>query len=208
MFSEGYVKFTAEHTTAPVLEFPQWTVLNQARTRLHELGLVGVTPDGIGFGNASVRFRGEEFLISGTATGAKQILSQSEYCLVISFDIKRNHVVSSGPVQASSESMTHGAVYHKCGGANCVIHVHSKAIFDGMIRDSYPATPKDAAYGTPEIALAIGKCVEKLGKNEGQIVMAGHEDGILAYGETVERALSLILELYKKYIGEFVTALR
>jgi len=199
MNNEGYVKFTAEHTTAPLPEFPQWTELNKARTRLHELGLVGVTPDGIGFGNTSVRFRGEEFLISGTATGAKQILDQSEYCLVTSFNIERNHVVSSGPVQASSESMTHGAVYHACSGANCVIHIHSRTIFDGMIRNSYPATPKNAAYGTPEIARAIGKCAAESGKNEGQIVLAGHEEGILAYGETIERALSLILELYKNY---------
>jgi len=199
--NEGYVKYKADHTTASAIVIPQWAELNEARTHLHKLGLVGITSSGIGFGNVSVRFRGEEFLISGTATGEKQILNQSEYCLVKYFDIARNYVVSSGPVQASSESMTHGAVYHSCCGANCVMHIHSRAIFDGMIRDNYPVTSKDAAYGTPEIALAIGKCVEELGKDEGRIVMAGHEEGIITYGATVNRALNLILELYKKYGG-------
>jgi len=199
IIDEGYVKFTAEHETAPALEFPQSTELNEARTCLHEIGLIGITSSGIGFGNISLRFRGEEFFISGTATGGKQILNRSDYCLVKSFDIAHNHVVSSGPVQASSESMTHGSVYHSCSGANCVIHVHSRAIFDGMIRGSYPVTPKNAAYGTPEIALAIGKCVEELGKDQGQIVMEGHEEGVVVYGATVERALHLILELNKKY---------
>ena len=201
MKSEGYVKYSAEHKPAAEIAMPQWEELNEARTRLYKLGLVGVYPDGIGFGNLSARFRGEEFIISGTATGTKPILSRSEYCLVNSFNIAHNHVVSSGPIQASSESMTHGAVYRSCPGANCVIHIHSRAIFDGMLRDNYPATPEDAAYGTPEIALATGKCAINLEKDEGQIVMAGHEEGIIAYGADIQRALSLILELYNKYGG-------
>ena len=196
---EGYVKYSAEHRNSAAAETPQWTELNEARTCLYKLGLVGVNSDGIGFGNLSVRLNGESFLISGTKTGAKKVLGKADYCSVISFDIAHNHVESCGPVMASSESMTHGAIYHSCFGVNCVIHVHSRAIFDGMIRGGYPSTPPDAAYGTPEIALAMGKCAGELG-NEGQIVMAGHEEGIVVYGAAIERALSLILELYDKYI--------
>ena len=132
MISEGNVKYTAEHTGAAlelthnILE--QWTELNDARTGLHKLRLIGVYPDGIGYGNLSIRFSGEEFIISGTATGAKDVLNLSEYCLVKSFDIAHNKVVSSGPIQASAESMTHGAVYHSCSAVNCVIHIHSREI--------------------------------------------------------------------------------
>ncbi|MCL2484961.1 MAG: class II aldolase/adducin family protein [Endomicrobia bacterium] len=196
---EGYVKYTAEHTITPPIKVPHWKQLNEARTLLHKLRLVGVTSQGIGYGNLSIRFQGEEFLITGTNTGAYPELSTAEYCLVRSFDIKRNSIVSCGPVQASSESMTHGAVYNSGPEVNCVIHIHSKSIFDGMIRDSYPATPKNAAYGTPEIALAIEKCVLESGKNEGVIVMNGHDEGIIAYGASVEKTLNLILELYNKY---------
>jgi ribulose-5-phosphate 4-epimerase/fuculose-1-phosphate aldolase len=165
------------------------------------MGLVGVTSGGIGFGNLSIRFQGNEFLISGTATGAAPILGLHEYCLVNSIDLKQNHVVSSGPIQASSESMTHGVVYQSCPEANCVIHIHSKKIFEGMMVNDYLSTPKNAEYGTPEIALAIGECVEAHSKNEGQIVMAGHEEGVIAYGPSVKKALDLILELYDKYGG-------
>jgi hypothetical protein len=34
---------------------------------------------------------------------------------------------------------------------------------------------------------------------EGQIVMKGHDEGLLAYGFDVKSALNLILELYNKY---------
>ena len=198
-FVEGYVKYSAEHRMAPAMEVPHWAELNEARTHLHRLGLVGVLSNGVGFGNLSIRFRGNEFIISGTATGASPVLGPDGYCLISSFDLKQNHVVSTGPVQPSSESMTHGAVYRSCSGANCVIHIHSRAIFDGMIRDRYPATPENAAYGTPEIALAIGKCVHELGKDEGRIVLLGHDEGVIAYSPSVEKTFSLIQELYNTY---------
>ena len=201
MTNEGYVKYSAEHTTCPIIEAPNWKELNEARTHLHKLGLIGVYSDGIGYGNVSIRHRENEFLISGTATGAAPVLSLNEYCLVNFFDIKQNRVVTSGQIQASSESMTHGAVYQSCGEANCVIHIHSKKIFDGMSRGNYPSTPENAEYGTPEIALAIGKCAENSGKNEGQIVLAGHVEGVIAYGHSVERAFNLILMLYNKFRG-------
>jgi ribulose-5-phosphate 4-epimerase/fuculose-1-phosphate aldolase len=199
MSSEGYVKYRASHTLAPAPETPLWPELNEARTKLHALGLVGVTPQGIGFGNVSVRVRGDTFLVSGTATGAVPVLTQEHYCLVTSFDIADNSLASMGPVAASSESMTHGAVYRGDPGVNCVIHIHSRAIFDGMIHDQYPATPENAGYGTPEIAAAAGVCVRAGGGSDGLIVLAGHDEGIIAYGQTVAAALNLILELNGKY---------
>jgi ribulose-5-phosphate 4-epimerase/fuculose-1-phosphate aldolase len=209
MTGEGYVKYAAQHTNAPAIEVPHWAELNEARTKLHKLGLVGITSAGIGFGNLSVRYQGDEFLISGTATGAAEALTPAQYCLVRSFDIGKNQVVSTGPVPASSESMTHGVIYRSCPGANCVIHIHSRPIFDGMLRDKCPASPESAAYGTPEIAFAIGKCAAELGGNEGNgcegsgcqgsIVLAGHDEGVISYGPTVERAFTLIRELYEKY---------
>jgi ribulose-5-phosphate 4-epimerase/fuculose-1-phosphate aldolase len=204
--NEGYVKYTAEHTPGPpvdVFNIPHWVELNSARTRLHKLGLVGITSGGIGFGNVSVRVGGEEFLISGTATGALPELTPAEYCLVTACDLSHNSVVSTGPVQASSESMTHGAVYHSNAGVHCVIHIHSRKIFDGMIRDRYPATPESAAYGTPESALAIGECItrDEGEHTEGVIVLAGHDEGVIAYGPSVERTFHLIMELYNKYGG-------
>jgi ribulose-5-phosphate 4-epimerase/fuculose-1-phosphate aldolase len=199
MSGEGYVKYVAEHTMAPAIETPYWRRLNPVRTKLREMGLVGVTSGGIGFGNLSLRVEGNKFLISGTATGAAPILGPEGYCLITSFDVDENRVVSTGPVKPSSETMTHGVIYGSCE-ANCVIHVHSRAIFDGMIREGYPATPGTAAYGTPDIARSIEKLVNyDSGKNEGQIVLAGHDEGVIVYASTIEKAFSLIEELYNKY---------
>jgi len=204
MTSEGYVKYTAEHTMAPAIETPRWEELNRARTKLRELGLVGMTSGGIGFGNLSLRVEGNKFLISGTATGALPILGPEGYCLITSFNLNENYVVSTGPVKPSSETMSHGVIYQFCPSANCVIHIHSRTIFEGMLRNKYPSTPETAAYGTPEIALAIGKLVHHHDsgdsvKNEGSIVLAGHDEGVIVYASTVERALSLTEELYNKY---------
>lgn len=199
---EGYVKYTASHINSPAPETPQWDTLNETRTKCFNLGLIGVYPNGIGYGNLSVRYSGDQFIISGTATGAKQILSQDDYCLVKSIDIARNSVESAGLIQASSESMTHGTVYRARNSVNCVIHIHSRKIFDGMLRDNYQSTSKNAAYGTVEIAFEIEKLVKDFERDEGQIVLTGHDEGVIVYGENIERALFLIMELYNKYIGE------
>jgi methylthioribose-1-phosphate isomerase len=198
---EGYVKYTTIHTRSPAIEAPNWAELNNARTQLFRLGLLGVNKQGVGFGNVSIRFKGDEFLISGTATGAALELTPAEYCLVNFFDLSQNRIVSMGPVQASSEAMTHGAVYRSCSGVNCVMHIHSGVIFNGMILDKYPATAKNAAYGTPEIALAIAQCVQELGTDEGAVVLAGHDEGIIVWGPTVERALKIIQSLDTRYGG-------
>jgi len=195
---EGYVKYTAEHSFAEAFKPPHWEELSGARTKLHQLGLVGENSQGIGFGNVSLRLDGNEFLISGTCTGGPPVLGADKYCRIVSFDPEKNSVVSAGPVKPSAESMTHGAVYQSCPKANCVIHIHSRAVFDMMLQNNYPATPKEAEYGTPEIALAIGRCVQKLNEDEGQIVLPGHDEGVVAYSPSVERTLALILDLYQK----------
>ncbi|GHV91910.1 hypothetical protein AGMMS50268_24130 [Spirochaetia bacterium] len=199
MGDEGYVKYTAEHTRGAAIAHPLWPVLNNARTQLYDLGLIGVYPNGIGFGNLSIRTAGDEFLISGTATGAKRELSPDEYCLVRSCDIEGNRVVSRGPIQASSESMSHGAIYRACPKAAAVIHIHSKAVFGGMLGDDLLSTPKDAAYGTPEMAHAISNAVGQSGNSHGQIVLAGHDEGVITWGVSIDEALALALKLYNKY---------
>lgn len=193
---EGYVKYVADHKTAPAVEPPRWKELNEARVRLYDLGLIGVLPSGVGFGNVSVRVQGDEFLISGTATGDRRVLTPQEYCLVKSFNIEENRVTTLGPVRASSESMSHGAVYRSRTSVMCVIHIHSRKIFDAMIAGGSVSTPPEAAYGTPEMALAIASRVTERSADQGVMVLAGHDEGALSYGSSVQEALDLILDLY------------
>ncbi|MDR0760735.1 MAG: class II aldolase/adducin family protein [Treponema sp.] len=198
---EGYVKYVADHKTGPAMELPRWKELNEARTRLYDTGLIGVLPNGVGFGNVSVRTAGDEFLISGTATGDRRVLTPLEYCLVQSFNIEENRVTTRGPVRASSESMSHGAVYRSRASVMCVIHVHSRKIFDAMIAGGSVSTPPEAAYGTPEMALAIASRVAERSVDCGIMVLAGHDEGVLSYGVSVHDALDLILNLYDTYAG-------
>jgi ribulose-5-phosphate 4-epimerase/fuculose-1-phosphate aldolase len=198
---EGYVKYTASHTETPAFAagIPFWKELDEARTRLYGCGLIGALQSGIGFGNVSVRVKDGEFLISGTATGHRRVLGPDGYCMVTAFDIDKNSVTTSGPLRASSESMSHGAVYCACPSARAVIHVHSRKIFDGMLGDNCPHTPVDAPYGTPEMARAIVACVKAQAAPSGAIVMAGHDEGVIAWGASVQDAVNLVMELYYKY---------
>jgi ribulose-5-phosphate 4-epimerase/fuculose-1-phosphate aldolase len=195
----------ADHLSAPAEEPPFWQELNEARTRLYDLGLIGALPGGVGFGNVSIRVQGGEFLISGTATGGRRVLTPRDYCMVKSFNLEENRVRTSGPVRASSESMSHGAVYRSRPSVMSVIHVHSRKIFDAMLRDGGLATPPKAAYGTPELALAIASLARAReaggGADNAVMVLAGHDEGVLSYGTSVQEALDLILGLYGKYAG-------
>jgi len=201
--SEGYVKYTALHIPGPAAEDSLLQNLNEIRTRLYDMGLLGVLPGGVGYGNVSIRFKGPEFLISGTGTGADRILGFDKYCLVRAIDIDNNSISSFGPVRASAESMTHGIIYQRLPAVNSVIHIHSRRIFDGMLRDDYSSTLPDAEYGTPEMARAIIKVInDGNGQAEGIIVLAGHDEGVVSYGPTVERTFSLIQKLNDKYGGK------
>jgi hypothetical protein len=198
---EGYVKYSADHTEAPAaaVKIPLWEELDEARTRLYDCGLIGALPNGVGFGNVSVRVKDGEFLVSGTATGNRRVLGPDGYCMVTAIDIDKNRVTTSGPVKASAESMSHGAIYRACPSARIVIHIHSRKIFDGMLRDDCPRTPADVPYGTPEMARAIIACVKEQEGSPGAIVMAGHDEGVIAWGASVKEALDLVLGLYHNY---------
>jgi hypothetical protein len=83
----------------------------------------------------------------------------------------------------------------------CVIHVHGRKIFDAMLAGGSVSTPPEAAYGTPEMALAIASRVAEGGSSRGVMVLAGHAEGVLSYGASVREALDLILGLYAQYAG-------
>lgn len=188
---EGYIKFSLKHKIADAPKHPLFDKFNAARTKLYDMHLIGMNNAGIGFGNISVR-AGDNFIISGTATGGKPILSPEDYCEVVGFDVEQNIVYCQGPLKASSETMSHGVIYRKLPAVNCVIHIHNLDLYHKMLDEGYPATPKEATYGTPEIAKEIEKLVTK---NNDIFVMAGHEEGVISYGETIEKALSQIITL-------------
>ena len=202
MNDEGYIKFSVHLTDGDLADSPALARLNEIRTELHDLGLIGVLPDGVGYGNVSLRLNGaDQFIISGTATGAKRVLDLTDYCRVDSFDVFRNDVFCTGRIAASSESMSHGSVYQANPVITFVIHIHSQAVFRFMLANGYPRTSEQAAYGTPRIAEETEQVVRDADAAQGLFVMAGHQDGVIAYGADVETVRQLLLEVYHQAIG-------
>lgn len=192
---EGYIKFNL-HWDQIEFDFPDddFNLLNSYRTKLFELNLIGAYPDGIGFGNISIRTKQNNFIISGSATGNDRNLEKKHYSLVTGFDIKNNQVHSVGLTKASSESMSHAAVYTKNPKVNSVMHIHHEQMWNFYLH-TLPTTNEKAEFGTPELAFEIQK---QMDSDSGIIIMGGHREGIITYGHSIEKAYHTLLEYYNK----------
>lgn len=195
MIGEGYIKFNCIRTNKDI-SIPSETFdeLSVWRQKMFENGLIGVYPDGIGYGNISARAAVGGFYISGTATGSLAVLSQEHYALVNTWQTELNSLTCTGRINASAESLSHAAIYDSLSGAGAVIHIHHRQMWEKYI-NRVPTTPAAVWYGTPEMAFEIRKIVQNLNSKQDTIlVMGGHEDGILAWGETLEEAGEIILK--------------
>lgn len=185
---KGYIQFRCEWEPADGPAGPNVDALIAWRDRLHRLGLLGVYPDGIGYGNISVRGDGISFLISGTATGHLPTLIPQHFAEVTAFDFASNWLRCRGPVKASSESLSHAAVYANDSAVRAVIHVHHLGLWE-QLRDRIPTTDHAAEAGTPEMAWAIENLMCEPGvRQRGLFVMGGHREGLMAFGPTLDEA--------------------
>lgn len=196
MIEEGYIKFQCELITADPPKDSRLKHLNQWRTRLHEIGLIGVYPDGIGFGNTSLRTGGDQFIISGTATGKYPVLSEDHYVLVDSFNLEQNTLTCHGKIQASSESMTHGAIYQSNPQFMFVLHIHHPGIWQHYM-DKIPTTSAEISYGTPAMASALAEITRSPKEDPTAIVMGGHTDGVIVCGSSLDQTGALLMKMYK-----------
>ena len=191
----GYVRFRCRWKPAPPLAGPEVDALLAWRGRLHALGLIGAYPDGIGFGNLSHRiFDTDDFLVSGTRTGHLATLGPEHLTRVTGFALAGNSLDCVGPVQASSESLSHAAVYRADPAARAAIHVHHLGMWERLLPQG-PATDPAAAAGTSEMALAILELLRDPGaRRRGLFVMGGHVEGLMAFGATLDEAGERILK--------------
>jgi len=197
MLDEGYIKYQGRWSEAPAPDPAAARLLEEWRKPLFEAGLVGHYEEfGIGFGNISMRCTEPgQFLITGTQTGHVAATTEQHYCLVTGYDIERNEVFCSGPVQASSEAMTHAAIYELNPSIGAVVHVHSKALWKEHL-NRLPTTSPDVAYGTPEMAREFRRLyADSTFGTQGIAVMGGHEEGLVGIGVSLEQAATRILSL-------------
>lgn len=198
MFDEGYIKFRALWERKPPFGEEKITELNRWRKQLYEMGLIGVYPNGIGFGNISQRWDAEgRFIISGSTTGRFPILTPEHYTLVSSVDLDNNTLHCEGPIIASSESMSHAVFYQECPSVNGVIHVHSQALWEKLLHQ-VPTTDASATYGSPEMAYSIIQLIQETDLLTQKIlVMEGHPEGIFVFGADLEEAGRVLIQ----YLG-------
>ncbi|MBK6847520.1 MAG: class II aldolase/adducin family protein [Proteobacteria bacterium] len=216
--TEGVTRFRALHQEGPLDEAgaaQAAPALLAWRRLLHQLALIGQQPQrygGLGFGNVSVRLGppraapgSRPFLITGTQTGAPERLPVDQLCVVTRYELQHNAVHSRGPVRPSSEALTHGAIYDLSARIGAVLHVHSPVLWQQARALGLPQTPADVAYGTVEMARAVQRlddATEHAGpRARARVwVMAGHEDGVIAWGRDLDQAgAALLCELARAY---------
>jgi len=199
--TEGTIKFKCIWEKGEISLWKEtYSHIESTRDKIYALGLIGINDNGIGFGNISVRGDDEgTFIISGSATGGIAHLKQSDYALVTDYNISENTIECTGLTQASSESLTHAAVYQTLPEVGAVIHVHCLWLWEKLLKD-YRVTSAEIEYGTPEMAYAVGKLASEIKVGEEKIiVMGGHKEGFLVFGSSLVEATVQIFNIYKRY---------
>ena len=189
-----YVRFTYQCVRPEVVAFPRLAELNECRRKLCQLHYIGVDSNGIGFGNLSVRDGAtSNFYITGSATGALAELTVADCMRVVAYDFEQNWVGYEGSAVPSSESLTHAAIYKSEPTACAVIHCHDFPLWATLLH-RVPTTSQAAAYGTPQMANEIISLFNVGDLRTGKIVlMAGHESGIVAFGQNFEEAFDILI---------------
>jgi len=197
LIDEGYIKYNINWINEPLnVSVPKQ--LMEWRDKMHELKQIGHYAEiNIGYGNISVKIDGG-FLISGTQTGDVFPIESKHFTLVTDYNIKANSVTCNGKIKASSESMTHAAVYEADNTINAIIHIHNPKLWS-LLMDKVPTTKKEVPYGTPEMANEIFRLFKETDvKQEKIIVMAGHDEGIISFGADLKEAGEVLLNFLAK----------
>ena len=194
-----YIKFACEHVATELSPFSGFAELNAYRRKLLQLRLIGVDANGIGFGNLSIRDgTTNNFYITGSATSGMPELALADCARVVAYDFKRNWLRCEGSAIASSESLTHAAVYESDAKAGAVIHCHDSKLWAALLNQA-PTSSKAVEYGTPEMAYEVTRLFKITNVQQRRIfVMAGHEGGIVAFGRDPEGAFAILMREQKE----------
>ena len=200
---DGVIKYQQHFTftSAPPDLSRNWReaeifLLNKYRQIVHDKKWIGVYENGIGYGNISMRIADtSQFIISASQTGHLSTLSEEHYTQVTKANISTNEVWCEGVLPASSEALTHAAIYEVFPEVNAVIHIHSAELWNKYL-NVLPSTNPSVEYGTPEMALEIGKMDKKaMFSRRKTFLTTGHQDGIFSFGISLEEALENLLLL-------------
>jgi L-ribulose-5-phosphate 4-epimerase len=204
---EGVIKYQLNHTQQPINHLLSLADISAWRTVAVRLDLIGQNPeryDNVGFGNISQRIdaSSDQFIISGTQTGHIKHLSPEHFCLIVKAEPHKNRLQSLGLCKPSSESMTHATVYVQDDTIQAVIHAHSPEIWKHTAELELPHTGADVPYGTVEMAIAVEQLFQSGKLTETSLfTMLGHEDGVVAFGSSVQEAAWELIKYLSLAIG-------
>ncbi|MGB3512769.1 MAG: class II aldolase/adducin family protein [Microcoleaceae cyanobacterium] len=199
VMDEGVIKYHCHWIKGESVASEGIIELMKKRDLMRSLGLIGVYENGIGFGNVSQRINNSnQLIISGTQTAHLPTLTPEYYTVVTDFNIEENSLTCCGPVKASSESLTHAAIYYYQPEIMGIIHIHNPQLWQELMF-KVPTSNKDVPYGTPQMAKEMFRLFdeENLG-DEKILVMAGHEDGIICFGKDLDEASNIVLRATQK----------
>ena len=184
-----------------IAPFDTLAELNACRRKLLKLRLIGLDSNGVGFGNLSVRDgASRNFYITGSATGGLPKLSLTDCVRVVDYDFEKNWLRYEGNAIPSSESLTHAAIYESHPSTSAVIHCHDSVLWATLL-DRAPTTSKCVGYGTCEMAHEIIRLFKETDVRSRKIfVMAGHEAGIVTFGENLEAAFAVLIRERKQVL--------
>lgn len=197
MEQEGVIKYKQNWNQS--FELPDFDIspLLEYRNKCFENEWIGFDETHqVGFGNISLRYKNNsQFFISGSQTGHLPKLNNTQISFIEQFDIKQNTISSIGLTKASSESLTHAAIYQLSNKIGAVIHIHNKPLWEKH-KNILPTTNPQIEYGTPEMAAEVHRLFETTeNKTTGVLIMGGHEDGIISWAATFEPAFALLKNL-------------
>jgi len=190
---EGYIKFNYDWKPTSLHEII-FEDLIFWRQKLYQKKFIGAYAHGIGYGNLSKRYKQNKFTISASGTGNYADLTNSHFALVEDYSIEKNYISCIGKSPASSESLSHAAIYEAMPTTNVIVHIHHKELWNKYL-NILPTTEPSAAFGTPEMAYAIRDLVLKRKKPYGILIMGGHEEGIISYHTNFESAVNRLRNL-------------
>ncbi len=160
------------------------------RDLLWRHNLIGVDENGYGFGNVSIRLS-KGFLITGSQTGHIPALKPKHLVHIIDWDFYKNTVLAQGHWKPSSESLTHAAAYEN-PNVIAVVHSHNNHAWQYW-KGKAPTTDPAVPYGTVEMAMEIKNILQREPLPV-FIVMAGHYGGLLTIAQSLNQAVSLMIQ--------------
>jgi ribulose-5-phosphate 4-epimerase/fuculose-1-phosphate aldolase len=207
VIDDGIIKYNRKNFTH-ISSIPdnEYQAIESFRSKLFEMNLIGEDPfHKIGFGNISMRMNylnflqtpNAQFIISGSQTGKHSQLNGTHYTRILDFNTDSMELEMMGAIEASSETLTHAAIYQSCLEINFIIHIHSKSIWENMKKNNYPFISEQIEYGTKEMANAVARL--SFSKSSGVMSMNGHEDGVISYGKNSLEAFEQIEQLFLKF---------